>query len=293
MSSYIFRLITCAVIILMIHISGYKVTAQPSFKTEYKCLGDNYTTPSQFQVNLNEFLSSLSSNITASDRKFFNSGTGNNLDKVYGILLCRGDVTQETCKICAETAISELTERCPNTKEYIAFYTHCMLRYSDRNIFSKEFNDIAAQFMKGLARIATTNANRNQTLLFATGEIDYSSVNKIYVLVQCTTDISISDCNDCLMGAIGNISDCCYGRKGGIVLRPSCNVRYEPYPFYDYKQETNPGPLPSSPPPKPNVTATTGGTEKDDKSSSNIVLQKRTTILSVRSQESSKAVLEI
>ncbi|RZC50731.1 hypothetical protein C5167_019168 [Papaver somniferum] len=62
------------------------------------------------------------------------------------------------------------------------------------------------------------------------------------------------------MGAVGNISDCCYGRKGGIVLRPSCNIRYESYPFYDYKQETNPGHLPSSPPPKPNVTATTGGT---------------------------------
>ncbi|RZC80467.1 hypothetical protein C5167_043036, partial [Papaver somniferum] len=291
MSSYIFRLIASAVIILMIHISSDKVTAQPSFAAQYQCLGDNYTNPSQFQVNLDKVLSSLSSDITASDRKFFNSSTGNNLDKVYGILLCRGDITQKTCRICAETAISELTERCPNTKEYITFYTYCMLRYSDRNIFSvmeekpeitlqnresytnqKVFNDIAAQLMKGLARIATTNENHNETLLFATGEIDYSSVDKIYGLVQCTTDISTSDCNDCLMSAIGNISDCCYGRKGGIVLKPSCNIRYEPYPFSDYKQETNPGPLPSSPPPKQNVTATTGDTEKDNKSSSNIVL---------------------
>ncbi|KAI3930432.1 hypothetical protein MKW92_001712, partial [Papaver armeniacum] len=321
MSSYIFRLITSAVIILMIHISSDKVTAQPSFAAQYRCLGDNYTNPSQFQVNLDKVLSSLSSDITASDRKFFNSSTGNNLDKVYGILLCRGDITQETCRICAETAISELTERCPNTKEYITFYTYCMLRYSDRNIFSvmeekpeitlhnrhsytnqKEFNDIVAQLMKGLARMATTNANHNETLLFAIGEIDYSPVNKIYGLVQCTPDISTSDCNDCLMGAIGNISDCCYGRKGGIVLRPSCNIRYEPYHFSDYKQETNPGPLPSSPPPKLNVPATTRDTlclrlrncypilfnlileyilltssplyvaEKDNKSSSNIVL---------------------
>ncbi|KAI3934114.1 hypothetical protein MKW92_009196, partial [Papaver armeniacum] len=233
MSSYIFRLITSAVIILMIHISSDKVTAQPSFAAQYRCLGDNYTNPSQFQVNLDKVLSSL---------------TGNNLDKVYGILLCRGDITQETCRICAETAISELTERCPNTKEYITFYTYCMLRYSDRNIFSvmEEKPEITLHnrhINEGLARMATTNANHNETLLFAIGEIDYSPVNKIYGLVQC-----------------------------GIVLRPSCNIRYEPYHFSDYKQETNPGPLPSSPPPKLNVPATTRDTEKDNKSSSNIVL---------------------
>ncbi|KAI3988239.1 hypothetical protein MKX01_012028, partial [Papaver californicum] len=166
-----------------------------------------------------------------------------------------------------------------------------MLIYSDKNIFfvmeeepemnlynkesytnQKEFNDIATQLMKGLVRMATTNANHNETLLFATGEIEYSSIHTIFGLVQCTADISTSDCSDCLMGAVDTISSCCYGKRGGTVLRPSCNLRHESYPFYESKQATDSEPLPSSPPLKPNVTATRGGTEKDNKSSKNILV---------------------
>ncbi|XP_026448260.1 putative receptor-like protein kinase At4g00960 [Papaver somniferum] len=286
--SYIFRLISSAVI-LLIHVNNDKVIAQPTYERQYYCQGDNYTNPSQFQVNLNKVLSSLSSNITTTNRKFFYSSIGENMDKVYGILLCRGDITrQETCKSCVEIAISELAVRCPNTKEYVTWYTHCMLRYSDKNIFyvmetepeltfnsesnltnQMEFKDIVIQLMQGLVRNATTNANHDGTLFFATG----SSTDTVYGLVQCTTDISTTDCSDCLMGAVSDIDLCHYGKRSGLVLRPSCNIRYDSYPFYESKQATNSGSPPSSPPPpKPDMTTTTEDTRKDNKSPNNTVL---------------------
>ncbi|KAI3928400.1 hypothetical protein MKW98_024001 [Papaver atlanticum] len=284
MGSYIFRF----AVILLIHMSNDKVIAQPTYERQYYCQGDNYPNPSQFQVNLNKVLSSLSSNITTTNTKFFYSSIGENLDKVYGILLCRGDITrQETCKSCVEIAILELSVRCPNKKEYVTWYTHCMLRYSYKNIFyvmetepeltfnaennftnMMEFKDIVIQLMEGLVRNATTNANHDETLFFATG----SSTDTVYGLVQCTTDISTTDCSDCLMGAVSDIDLCCYGKRSGLVLRPSCNIRYDSYPFYESKQATNSGSPPSSPPPpKPDMTTTTEDTKKDTKSSNNIV----------------------
>lgn len=37
---------------------------------------------------------------------------------------------------------------------------------------------------------------------------------------------------------IGDLDRCCHGKTGGRVLFPSCNLRYELYPFYEqYIQE--------------------------------------------------------
>ena len=56
----------------------------------------------------------------------------------------------------------------------------------------------------------------------------------VYGLTQCTRDLSSDDCKTCLDYAIDDISDCCAGRDNASVLRGSCNIRYEIYPFFKY-----------------------------------------------------------
>ncbi|KAK8273619.1 hypothetical protein V6Z11_D10G018400 [Gossypium hirsutum] len=65
---------------------------------------------------------------------------------------------------------------------------------------------------------------------FATRETKLSSFQTLYTLAQCTPDLSGSGCSRYLQGARENLPNGCQGVS---VLSPSCNVRYETYPFYN------------------------------------------------------------
>ncbi|KAL7213357.1 hypothetical protein ACSBR2_015971 [Camellia fascicularis] len=67
---------------------------------------------------------------------------------------------------------------------------------------------------------------------FATREVDFSTLQKLYGLAQWTPDLTTFDCNGCHRDAISSFLNCCDGRRGGRVLLPSCNVQYETYPLY-------------------------------------------------------------
>ncbi|KAI8525215.1 hypothetical protein RHMOL_Rhmol13G0212400 [Rhododendron molle] len=96
---------------------------------------------------------------------------------------------------------------------------------------------------------------------FATAEANYSLLQQVYGLAQCTPDISNSDCNTCLRNCISTFPTCCNTLQGARILFPSCYVRYEPYPFYNANLSA--APLPASPPP-PSTTPTTSNPVGDD-----------------------------
>ncbi|OVA14815.1 Gnk2-homologous domain [Macleaya cordata] len=130
-----FQLLFCFVsAIIFIHLGGQVITAQPTSREEYYCEGV-YIDSSQYKRNLDLLLSSLPSEVTVG-KSFYNKSIGEVPDRVYGILLCRGDVTNDACKVCAESATAEAPKVCPDKKEFISWYEHCMIRYSHRYIFS-------------------------------------------------------------------------------------------------------------------------------------------------------------
>ncbi|PIA58478.1 hypothetical protein AQUCO_00500427v1 [Aquilegia coerulea] len=252
-------------------------------------LGGNYTSNSVYQSNLDRVLSSLSSNRTSNNTRFYNNATvGRDPDRVYGIYQCRGDVAFDVCKNCVETAAEEVTRnRCPFKKEAILLYDECMLRYSNNSFISVRqesptlymrnpnnvtdanlFNSILSTLMDNLVVQAVSADSSN---MFATRSANLSFFENIYGLVQCTEDITRTDCRNCLISAITEIPSCCDNKRGGRVIKPSCNFRYETYRFYE-SEEIAPIPSPSPPriPPPPN----TNGTEssKEQKSSSRTIV---------------------
>ncbi|KAK5792045.1 hypothetical protein PVK06_033159 [Gossypium arboreum] len=85
---------------------------------------------------------------------------------------------------------------------------------------------------------------------FATREEDAnfsSTFEALYTLGQCTPDLISMDCNRCLRMVISRLPT---GWQGARVLNPSCNVRYEIYPFYNQTGVASP-PSPAPPPPAP------------------------------------------
>ncbi|XVF27804.1 hypothetical protein REPUB_Repub14bG0140300 [Reevesia pubescens] len=229
----------------------------------------NYTRNSPYQRNLNFLLSSFQSNSTR-ETGFYNLTVGQHPpDIVYGLFLCRGDVTKEICKECVTTASGEILRLCPNQKAALIYYDECTLRYSNRSFFSEWDREPSLQllntgnvsqpdrFMQLLGNtmndIAKRAANDQSGKKYATEEANFTSFQNLYTLAQCTSDLSASNCGTCLQTAISYLPSCCLGKQGGRVVFPSCNVRYELYPFFRITaQPPPPTPvvLPSPPAPQ-------------------------------------------
>ncbi|KAM4113995.1 hypothetical protein ACJW30_04G037200 [Castanea mollissima] len=240
--------------------------AQPDFLYHF-CLNDkfNYTSNSTYHTNLNQVLSSLSSN-TEIDYGFYNFSYGKSPDKVYLLGLCRGDAKPDICRSCLNNATSLLPLLCPNQKEAIGWYDYCMLRYSLRNIFGivedtpsfymwNPFNvsanyDQFSQDLRILLDSKRVQAAAGGSLRkFAAGNATAPNNQTLYSVVQCTPDLSDQDCSDCLAGAMGEIPNCCDGKQGGRVIKPSCNFRFEVSLFYDATADNASSPSLSPPPP--------------------------------------------
>ncbi|OMO64901.1 hypothetical protein COLO4_31714 [Corchorus olitorius] len=260
----------CFVTLLLLSLLSFiTIEAQPT-QTYLTHSCPNTTTflaNSTYQSNLNNLLSALSSNATNGNR-FYNTTSGSNSEVVYGLYLCRGDVSNTSCEACVSFATDDVTQRCPVEKTAIIWYDNCLLHYSNQYIFStptivpavallnsanvsdqEGFNQILGDTMDDAVNLAINGTSRLRN--FATREADISGLQTLYSLVQCTPDLSSADCNTCLEGAIAFLPNCCSGKQGARVLVPSCNVRYELYPFYNQTAVASPPPPPAVLPPPP------------------------------------------
>ncbi|XP_075666233.1 cysteine-rich receptor-like protein kinase 25 isoform X1 [Castanea sativa] len=243
----------------------------PSEAAEYRfhfCSNQTTFSPnsnSTYQSNLNNLLSSLNANST-SKTGFYNTTVGQTQtpeNTVYGLFLCRGDLATSECQDCVSTSTKEIVQLyCPEEKEAVIWYDECMLRYSNRSFFSimedepskilwnllditepNRFIELAVKTLSDLVPLAAANASSGAKR-FGTKETKFTDSQTLYNLVQCLPDLSSFDCNRCLREAIANLSTAFGGKRGGRVLNPSCNVRYEVFAFYHVQAVPAPGPGP-------------------------------------------------
>ncbi|PIA31859.1 hypothetical protein AQUCO_04700004v1 [Aquilegia coerulea] len=208
---------------------------------------EDFVANSTVEANLNISLSSISNNTALNNTKFYNTTVGRTSpDTVYGILQCRGDLTSEDCKKCAEVATGEIKIRCPYKKEIIVWYDECWLRLSNKLIISTMVGD-PKRYFSFANNVSNPNLFRsklnelmdglvdravNSTDLFAVGEEYVTNSETIYGLVQCTQDLSRRECGRCLTGSINQIPPCCNNKDGGRILKPSCILWFEVFKFF-------------------------------------------------------------
>ncbi|CAH8273236.1 unnamed protein product [Arabidopsis lyrata] len=210
-----------------------------------------YSRNSTYLTNLRTVLSSLSSPNAAYASRFDNATAGeeNDNNRVYGVFLCRGDVSAEICRDCLAFAVNETLYRCPREKVAVIWYDECMLRYSNQSIVG-QMRIRPAVFLTNKQNITENQVSRfNESLpallidvavkaasssrKFATEKANFTVFQTIYSLVQCTPDLTNQDCESCLRQAINWLPRCCDRSVGGRVIAPSCSFRYELYPFYN------------------------------------------------------------
>ncbi|KAI6703976.1 hypothetical protein NL676_013112 [Syzygium grande] len=255
----------------------------------------NFTTNSAYAASLSDLLASVATaaanasnaNAAAADYGFYDLSAGQIPNVANAIALCRGDVGAADCGSCLNDSAAEIVRQCPVQKEAVLWYDYCMLRYSNRSIFGAvevsptfylwnpndvagnvdQFNQDLRNLMDGLRERASSG---NSTRKFAVGNVMAPNFQTLYGLVQCTPDLLQQQCNDCLVNAIAQIPQCCDQKRGGRVVIPSCNIRFEVYRFFDpsaYESPPSPPLAPQSPvSPTPTPTNNTSSKGKDTNS---------------------------
>ncbi|XP_058220177.1 cysteine-rich repeat secretory protein 38-like [Rhododendron vialii] len=213
-----------------------------SYETIYQCSGTNISANGLYSQNLNNLLTYLDSKTPLTG---FGSGSlGLNQSQAYGLALCRGDLNTTECKACVDTAIKEIQTICQFT-EAIIWYDYCQLRYSDLNFLGEideqiwflfgeptnvsnpvYFNEKVLELLVNL-----TNETYVSPKMYAEGTMGIGNSTTLYGMVQCTRDLSNTDCKSCLSEVINFIPQYLYGKQGGKGVGGSCNVRFEIFPF--------------------------------------------------------------
>ncbi|KAJ8761550.1 hypothetical protein K2173_004326 [Erythroxylum novogranatense] len=210
----------------------------------------NFSGGSAYESNLHQLIKTLDSNcsLTPYSNGFYNISIGKT-DTINAIGLCRGDKKPDACHNCIKNISRLLPQLCPNKIEVFGAYDDCMLRYTSRPIFrhmdftyyfamnssvhvpnAERYHQVLDSLINELKSMASSG---DSNLKYASGSVLWSNSIAIYALTQCTPDLSFAECYSCLSLASAFIPSCCDGRAGGRVVSPSCNVRFEPYMFFD------------------------------------------------------------
>uniref|UniRef100_A0A804KIH8 Cysteine-rich receptor-like protein kinase 10 n=1 Tax=Musa acuminata subsp. malaccensis TaxID=214687 RepID=A0A804KIH8_MUSAM len=200
---------------------------------------------STYQSNLKLYLSTLPSKGSVSG--FLKEAVGEVPDKVYGVSLCRGDANASECRACLDKASLDIQQICPYNKGAMIYYDYCLLRFSSQNFLNSTDNQQVSKYNSSsvtqVARLSqllhlllssATDWAANSTKRFATGEMSNftSEFPTIYVMVECTPDLSPSDCSQCLQSLFDPLPTDMVGKQGARVLGVRCVIRYELSAFY-------------------------------------------------------------
>ncbi|RDX61356.1 Cysteine-rich receptor-like protein kinase 25, partial [Mucuna pruriens] len=246
------------------------VTIHEGPKAYYNCTRNStFAAYSAYRSNVKTLLAWLSSNGT-NNARFYNTtvASQDSAYTVYGSFLCTRDIIPKICEECVIQAAKLISSLCTVAKEAIVWYQVCYVRYSDRRFFSTveespqisfmndedyvgqvgHFNNILWDMMNDLRSEAASASNKS-----VDKSVNITDNQKLYGSAWCLPYLSKENCSWCLSDAIAEIpTSCCRGKSGGIILYPSCSIRYELYPFHKAHIITPPGvppPLPNSPSP--------------------------------------------
>ncbi|XP_020873341.1 cysteine-rich receptor-like protein kinase 17 isoform X1 [Arabidopsis lyrata subsp. lyrata] len=291
--------ILCFLFFFIICFSVISVSAQQTCDQTSGSFKPNST----YDNNRRLILSTLASNVTAHDG-YFNGSIGLGSDRVYAMGMCAPGAKPDVCSDCIKTTSEGLLQICLNQTDAFSWSgeeTLCLVRYSSKSFSgllvlepSNEFfniNDIRKEDQKefdsvwdglmfrmigGASSSVRNNSSSTSSSLSLSGKYYAKDVapervyGNISVVMQCTPDVSSKDCKLCLERSLDYYKKWFYGKRGTIILRPSCFFRWELYTFFGAFDSINARhpPPPSLPLPPPSVPNLTNITKKNDKKTS-------------------------
>ncbi|GJN23788.1 hypothetical protein PR202_gb11467 [Eleusine coracana subsp. coracana] len=230
--------------------------------------GSSYSLNSTYHSNVVTLLSSLSANASSSPVGFATGTIGAaTSDQVWGLALCRGDISGSTCASCLKVAPvyafgNGTVDYCRGVKDVSIYLDSCLLRFSGKDFLASP-EEVANQLLYSRSDVTVTMnpgrfveltadlisklsdyaAENNSALRYAAGVMTSSDgfmttsshqmVRDIFGLVQCTPDQALEACKSCLDRLTGDMLAELNGTAGGQVHAVWCNLRFEIFHFYE------------------------------------------------------------
>ncbi|KAL2342003.1 hypothetical protein Fmac_009943 [Flemingia macrophylla] len=222
--------------------------ADTNMKAASQCSEADYSVSegTAFQTNLRSLLDSLASNVVQR-HGFYQTIVGKKGNKVYGSVLCRGDISAGNCSDCTLNSTRVASNDCPMSKDVSIWFRWCYLRYSNESFFGNMQPTAVAitnetdvddpsmvseglSFMSGLAAVAP-----EKSFMFHTEVLNLNtsqSGKKRYGMAQCTRDIRKEDCKTCLDDQLVNFRTLIGNKRRWEIYGSNCFMWYNDYQFY-------------------------------------------------------------
>ncbi|XP_062189972.1 cysteine-rich receptor-like protein kinase 10 [Phragmites australis] len=210
----------------------------------------NYTAGSAYEGNLLQLISELRANASSLPSLFASGSAGTGAGTVYGLVLCRGDLSSSDCFDCGTRAGQDVRRACNRTRDVALCYNQCYVRVSDTDFLASARNsgelylisgtnistgvDVVAydsavtRLLNATVRYAVDTSGK----LFATGQLVGldPKIPNIWSMAQCAADLSPALCQRCLDDLVArwwNGSSFPLNGEGARIAGSRCNLRCE------------------------------------------------------------------
>ncbi|KAL8133880.1 plasmodesmata-located protein 7-like [Apium graveolens] len=194
------------------------------------CSKIKYTPGSTYESNLNSLLTSLVNSATSSSYNKYTITGSTPQDIVYGLFQCRGDLTLPDCATCVAHSVSQLGTLCPQTCGGAAQLDGCFVKFDNTSFIGVEDKSVVMKKCASSVGYDTNLMDGRDAVLAglggATGSYRVSGSGNTQGMSQCVEDLSVSECEDCVMEAIGRLKSDCEGAVSGEMFLAKCYAKY-------------------------------------------------------------------
>lgn len=232
MSVRAFSLSSILVYFLNISIFTYPSTSTVDTFIYGGCSQLKYAAGTPYQSNVNSILSSLVNSASLSNFNNFKislPGTAQS-DVVYGLFQCRGDLGTSDCRDCVSHSVSRLGVLCPDSTGGAVQLDGCFVKYDNVSFLGVEDKSVVLKKCgPSIGYDSDTLTRRDAVLGYLTAEGQFFRVGgsgKVQGVAQCVQDLSVSECQDCLAEATGQLRNECGSAAWGEMFLGKCYARY-------------------------------------------------------------------
>ncbi|XP_028800479.1 plasmodesmata-located protein 8-like [Neltuma alba] len=217
------------------------------------CSQEKYEPNTEFESNLNSFLSSAFS--SSSQFSYHSFSIGNNNESsitltdpatIYGLYQCRGDLQPIDCRTCVETSIHQITLVCPYSFGAILQLEGCYLRYEHVDFLGKA--DTSLRFRRCRKPVKQVDidffrrrdAVVTDLLMAANNGFRVSREGFVEGVAMCLGDLRAADCSSCLGETVGKMKSLCGTQAAeAAVFLAQCYVHYRAYGYYEEASDSS------------------------------------------------------
>ncbi|CAA7054336.1 unnamed protein product [Microthlaspi erraticum] len=260
--------IPCFLLFLLLTINGVH-------GNYFICGNETFSPNTTYGENLNTLLPSLASNVTAQGG-FYNASLGG----VYALALCRKHYDVQACRSCVKRVSRNLLTQCQGQTEAYHWNSEteanvsCLVRYSNLPTFGKlrldpimniphsglpssnltRFTEEFTVMANRTIDVASTADESSALEYYGVSSAEFTEFPEVYMLMQCTPDLSSDDCKHCLRENVRYNQEHNSDRVGGTIARPSCFFRWDLYHFVGAFDNLERVSAPPRPPPEDKQT---------------------------------------